>query len=69
MEILPGPERRARWGVPEGTRDPATGELVHDDAVLSAALCAVLDEQEWSVGGGTMVVRGKDPLEEMDRGF
>ena len=29
---------RAGWGVPEGTRDPATGRYIHDDLVLSAAL-------------------------------
>jgi hypothetical protein len=58
-----------RWSVPEATRDPKTGELVHDDLVLSAALCAVLDEQEWSGGGPTLMVRARDPLEELDRGF
>jgi hypothetical protein len=36
-----------RWSVPDATRDPKTGELVHDDLALSAALCAVLDEQDW----------------------
>jgi hypothetical protein len=58
-----------RWSVPNGTRDAKTGELVHDDLVLSAALCAVLDDQEWSGGGPTLMVRARDPLEEMDRGF
>ena len=49
-------DRRMRWGVPDGTRDDATGEWVHDDRIIAAALCAVLDEQEWSVyaGGGTV---------------
>ena len=28
-----------RWGVKEGTRDHATGRLIHDDLVMSAALC------------------------------
>jgi hypothetical protein len=55
-----------RWSVPDGTRDLATGELVHDDLVLSAALVAVLDEQEWYVTGKPLIVRRRDPLEEMD---
>lgn len=33
------------WSVPDGTR--VNGELVHDDYVLSAALCAELDAQPW----------------------
>jgi hypothetical protein len=68
-EIQPGPDRRIRWGVPDGTRDFGTGELVHDDLVLSAALCAVLDEQEWKAAGAALVVARADPMAEMDRGF
>ena len=34
-----------RWGVPEGTRDPGTGRIIHDDLVMSAAL-SVLDEED-----------------------
>ncbi len=67
--IQPGPQKTVRWGVPDGTRDPANGELVHDDLLISAALAAVLDEQEWSAGGAALVVPGRDPLEELDRGF
>ena len=58
-----------RWGVPDGTREAATGDLVHDDLVLSAALVAVLDGEEWSISGETLVVSRADPLLEMDRGF
>ena len=68
-QILPGPERRMRWGVPDGTRDPASGELVHDDLLISAALSALLDWQPWTTGGETLVVAGKDPLSDLDRGF
>lgn len=67
--ILPGPQKTVRWGVPDGTRDPASGALVHDDLLISAALAAVLDEQEWCAGGAALVVAGRDPLEELDRGF
>jgi hypothetical protein len=62
MEILPGPERRMRWGVPEGMRDEASGELLHDDLLISAALCALLDEQEW----GTAVSEIISPLDPLD---
>jgi len=64
-EIVPGVERRMRWGVPEGLRNEC-GEFVHDDLVISAALCAVLDEEQWSVGGAAKVVERIDPIREMD---
>jgi len=46
-----------------------TGEYVHDDLILSAALCAVLDGDAgaWSVGGEALVVKGVDPIREMDK--
>ena len=67
-ELAEGPGKVIRWGVPDGRRDPATGEALHDDLVMSAALAGVLDEQKWgaAAGGGTMIVRAKDPLMEMD---
>jgi hypothetical protein len=55
-----------KWGVPDGTRDHATGELIHDDLLLSAALCAALDEQEWTVSGTPVMVQRRDPISEMD---
>lgn len=67
-EIFPGPEKRIRWSVPDGTRDPASGELIHDDLVISAALLAVLDDKPWSVSGKAAVVAAPDPLDEM-KGF
>jgi hypothetical protein len=53
-----------RWGVPDGTRDPVTGELVHDDLVLSAALCWVLDAQPWGIARSA-VIAGRDPIAEL----
>ena len=38
-ELREEPGKRMRWGVPDGTRDEATGELVHDDLLVSAAMC------------------------------
>jgi hypothetical protein len=45
-----------------------SGELLHDDLLISAALCAVLDEQDWPAPGlGTLVVRRGDVLKTIDR--
>lgn len=52
-----------RWSVPDGTRDPATGDLVHDDWVLSAALASVLDSQPWGQAH-SVVIEAPDPLED-----
>lgn len=68
-EILPGPDKRMCWGVPDGTRDPATGDLIHDDLLLSAALCAVLDAQPWGSVSPALVVPARDPLKDLDKGF
>lgn len=68
MEVLPGPDQRMRWGVPDGRQD-AEGAVVHDDLVLSAALVSLLDGQEWALARPGLVVKGRDPLQEMDEGF
>jgi len=65
-EVLEGPGKIMRWGVVDGTRDDLTGDLVHDDVLISAALCAVLDDQEWAVLGAPVVIRKADPLLEID---
>jgi hypothetical protein len=65
-EILPGPVKTLRWGVPDGTRGPG-GELVHDDHITADSLVAKLDELEWQIHSPTLIVRAKDPLEEMSR--
>ena len=68
IEILPGPGRLMRWSVPDGTRDPANGDLVHDDLVISAALCALLDEQSWGLAISE-VIGGFDPLVDLKDAF
>ncbi len=67
-EIVPGPDKKIKWAVPEGTRNMANGELIHDDLVLSAALLAILDEQAWAITGPAAVVKAADPLDDM-KGF
>ncbi len=66
-EVLDGPNKLMRWGVPDGTR--VDGELVHDDVLISSALCSVLDDRGWAVTGSPVIVRGVDPLEALSRGF
>jgi hypothetical protein len=71
---LPGPQKALRWSVPDGRRDPASGELLHDDLLLSAALCAALDAQAGQrLGPGLpaepLIVRAADPLRARDHGF
>ena len=65
-QVLEGPGRIMRWGVPDGTRNEL-GELVHDDELISAALCAVLDDQEIGITSPPVVVERIDPIEEMDK--
>jgi len=63
-EILPGPQKTMRWGVPDGTRN-SNGELIHDDIVIADALITEVDAMEWWRTSPTLIVYGKDPLEEM----
>ena len=62
LEIIPGPGKTMRWSVADGTRDPATGELLHDDLLISAAMAAVLDEQAWGTAQSA-VIQAPDILE------
>jgi hypothetical protein len=64
-QVIVGPGRLMRWGVPDGTRDQL-GDLVHDDELISSSLCAILDDQEWSISGAPVIVEMGDPLAEMD---
>ena len=67
FQIVPGAEKAMRWGVPDGRRDGRDGELVHDDLLVSAALCACWMSASRAAGGPALVVKGKDPLEEKER--
>ncbi|MGA2504333.1 MAG: hypothetical protein ABSG01_09615, partial [Anaerolineales bacterium] len=66
-EIMPGPSKTLRWGVPDGTRGP-DGELIHDDYILADSFTAVLDRLEWSSSVPTLSasIEGFDPLERLD---
>ncbi len=60
-EVLPGPQKQLKWSVPDGARDPVTGDYLHDDLIMSAALTAVLDPLPWSAGGAGLI-HFPDPL-------
>lgn len=68
-QVLPGEGKIMKWGVPDGTRDLRTGEMVHDDPLSSGALSAVLDEQEWNISIPSVIIPGVDPLQGMDKNF
>ena len=63
-QIMDGPGKLMRWGVPDGTRDVATGELVHDDYILSTALISLLDDEIWGIGD-SRIIKPRDILEEL----
>jgi hypothetical protein len=53
-EVVEGPDRRMRWGVADPT--------IHDDLLLSAALCALLDGTGRSPHTTPHVIEAWDPL-------
>ncbi len=67
-EILPGPGKTLRWGVPEGARGP-DGGLIHDDFVMADALMTRLDLLKWSIRFHTFIIPGRDPLLDMDHNY
>lgn len=67
-EILEGPGKLMRWRVSDGSRDERTGELIHDDLLISAALCAQLDSLSWGTAE-SQVIPSRDPLAAMKEIF
>jgi hypothetical protein len=60
-EVLPGPGKNLRWGVPEGARGP-DGQLIHDDFLLADSLVGILDSLEWYSPNDLVIIPGFDPL-------
>jgi hypothetical protein len=67
MTVIPGPGQLIRWGVPDGTRSTKTREPLHDDWILSAALVAVLDQEELTTHEPALIVHAQDPLDQIDK--
>jgi hypothetical protein len=57
-----------KWGVPDGTREIESGDLIHDDLVISAAMCALLDDREWG-RAESAIVEAIDPLKDLGEVF
>lgn len=66
-EVNPGPNKLMSWGVPDQTRDE-TGNFIHDDDLVSSALCAILDREEWTIHTETVEIDNLDPM-TFDRNF
>ena len=43
------------------TREESSGDLIHDDLIISAAVTALLKDQEWGIGESSIVI-ANDPL-------
>ncbi len=67
--VLDVPGKRMCWGVPDGRRHPETGEVLHDDLLVSAALSAVLDRQNWVLTAPGVILQTADVLDDLDAGF
>jgi len=67
LSAIVGPSRAIKWGVPDGTRDHS-GNLVHDDLLVSAALSTVLDTQIWGTAVSELIAP-YDPIGDMDSAF
>ncbi len=64
FELMPGPGKLTRWSVPEGARSFNSGEPLHDDLLLSAALVAALSDEPWGTAE-SVVIKGYNPILEM----
>ena len=60
-EVRPGANKLLAWGVPDGKRN-ADGTYLHDDLILSASLCAILDRLQWSIPTKPEQIEQFDPL-------
>ncbi len=65
-EVLIGPARTMRWGVPDGRRDSA-GRLIHDDIPVTDSLTAILDRLDWHIHFSSYIIRAPDPLDDMSK--
>jgi hypothetical protein len=67
-EIVQGPSKLMRWGVPDGRGDQA-GNQVHDDDLITGALCTILDGLDWHIPTQPQIYDAPDALEGMERRF
>ena len=65
-EVRSGPNRSLRWGVWETPGYDGRIARGHDDLLVSAALTAILDGQDWPGSAAGASVELRDPLEAID---
>ena len=65
-QVRDGPGQMMSWGVWESPGYDGLIAYGHDDALISSALCTILDDQEWPGVGVSAVVEMADELEEID---
>lgn len=58
------PDQTLSWGVPPGSLDPLTRLPLHDDWVISASLCALLDKLVSFNLGISCIIPPADPLSD-----
>lgn len=61
-EVRPGPGQFMAWSVPDNQRRPVSGELLHDDVLVSGALLTILDSEEWYEPQANSIIHKADPL-------
>ena len=66
-EVRAGPGRPIKWGVWETVAYDGLIAHGHDDTLVSAALVAVLDDQDWPETGPSGTVETMDEIEEIDK--
>ena len=65
-EVRPGPGRLMKWGVTEAHAYDGVIARGHDDLLISAALCSIIDQQDWPGTGSSTWVEKPDALDEID---
>ena len=66
-QVKEGPNKLMSWGVWD---QPGYDGLIaygHDDLLISAALCAILDDRTWPGTGESAVIHRRDELHEIDQ--
>jgi hypothetical protein len=65
-EVRPGPNRLLKWGVWDDVAYDGLIAYGHDDLIISAALTAILDQQDWPGSAEGASVEVGDVLEDID---
>jgi hypothetical protein len=68
FKIRPGSSRLMSWGVWDAPGYDGRLAHGHDDLLISASLCVILDTLDWPGTGKSVAVELDDPLDEIDAG-